>query len=136
MMTVVQGEPVDAVKASLTALWAGADPLPRIALHKWPQGWSPADGHPLILIADDGGPMLWPVKSEHTIRITVGADDIQVARRIARKCIGHILANLPEGLAHIRREDVNALIETQHTATGADIASGTVDVVIRTEDIA
>lgn len=134
MATRVQGEPVDCVVAALEVFLADEfpDPLPRLAKHKWPANWSLADRRPLVLVADDSGPMLWPVKSDHTIRITVGADDIEVARLIARKCLGHILDNLPEGLAHIRRNGT-ALIETQHSQTGADVASGTVNVAIRTE---
>lgn len=135
MTTRVQGEPVDAVKASIVAYLADEDPLPRIATHNWPKNWSLADERPLVLIADDGGPLDYPVKSDHTIRITVGSDDVQVSRRIARKCLGHILANLPAGLEHIRRNGT-ALTEAKHSQTGADLASGTVTAVIRTEIIA
>lgn len=134
-MTRVQGDPVGAVKASIVELLAGQTPAPRIATHKWPKDWSLADGRPLVLIADDGGPFDFPVKSDHTIRISVGADDVDVCRRIARKCLGHILANLPEGLEKVRPNGT-ALTQAQHTQTGADIASGTVTAVIRTEIIA
>lgn len=134
-MPRVPGEPVDPVKASLVALLADEDPVPRIATHKWPENWSLADQQPLVLVADDGGPMLWPIKSVHTIRISVGGDDIPTVRRIAHRCIGHILANLPEGLEKIL-PDGTALTETQHTATGADVASGTVTAVIRTRIVA
>ncbi|MCV7255683.1 hypothetical protein H7J86_26310 [Mycobacterium hackensackense] len=135
MTTRVQGEPVDAVKASLVALLADEAVVPRIATHKWPKDWTLAEARPLVLIADDGGPLDWPVKSDHTIRITVGSDDVPTSRRIARKCLGHILATVPEGLAVVRPFG-QALTETQHRATGADLASGTVNVVIRTEIIA
>lgn len=134
-MTRVQGEPVDAVKASLAALLADEDPVPRIATHKWPKDWTLDERRPLVLVADDSGPVDWPVKSSHTIRITVGSDDVPTSRRIARRCLGHILDNLPEGLAHIRGNGT-ALTEAQHSQTGADLASGTVTAVIRTEDIA
>jgi hypothetical protein len=116
-------------------LLADEIPEPRIATHKWPLDWSLDDGRPLVLIADDGGGVDWPVKSDHTIRITVGSDDVPTSRRIARKCLGRILAIVPEGLAAIRKNGT-ALTEAQHTQTGADIASGTVTAVIRTEIIA
>ncbi|MCV7230668.1 hypothetical protein [Mycolicibacterium komossense] len=136
MTTRVQGEPVDAIRPALVALLGDEDPVPRIATHKWPKDWSLADKRPLVLVADDGGPVDWPVKSEHTIRITVGSDDIPTSRRIARKCLGHILANLPEGLAAIRNNGPTSLTDAQHSETGADLATGTVPVVIRTETIA
>lgn len=133
MSTRVQGEPVDAVKASIVALLADEATAPRIATHNWPADWTPNSG-PLVLLADDGGGLDYPVKSDHTIRISVGSDDVPTSRRIARKCLGHILANVPEGLAHIRKNGT-ALTEAKHRATGADIASGTVTAVIRTEII-
>lgn len=134
MTTRVQGEPVDAVKAALVAYLADEGITARIATHKWPKDWKLGDA-PLVLVADDGGPVDWPVKSQHTIRVTVGSDSVPTSRRIARKCLGHILANLPEGLAHIQRNGT-ALTDAQHSQTGADLASGTVIAVIRTEDIA
>jgi hypothetical protein len=130
----VQGDPIPAVNAALVDLLADELVAPRIATHKWPKDWSLADRRPLVLIADDGGGVDWPVKSAHTIRVTVGADDIAVARRLARRCLGHILDTLPEGLDYVPPRGV-ALIETQHTATGADVASGTLTAVIRTEII-
>lgn len=133
MSTRVQGEPVDAVKASIVALLADEATAPRIATHNWPADWTPDSG-PLVLLADDGGGLDYPVKSDHTIRISVGSDDVPTSRRIARKCLGHILANVPEGLAVIRKNGT-ALTEAKHRATGADIASGTVTAVIRTEII-
>lgn len=135
MTTRVQGSPVPFVKAAVVAFLAGENIVARVATRKWPKDWTLADGRPLVLIADDGGNVDWPVKSDHTIRITVGSDDANTSERIARKCLGHILANLPEGLAHIRRNGT-ALITTQHSQTGADLASGTVTAVIRTEIIA
>lgn len=136
MTTRVQGDPVPPVKAAVAAHLAdeGEDPMPRIATGKWPKDWKLHDA-PLVLIADDGGPVEFPIKSDHTIRITVGSNDLQVSRRLARKCLGHILDSLPEGLVKIRSNGT-ALIETQHTETGADVASGTVTAVIRTEIIA
>lgn len=131
----MQGNPAALVKASIVAFLADENIDARVATRKWPQNWALAEGRPLVLIADDGGGLDYPVKSDHTIRITVGSDDADVSARIARKCLGHILANLPEGLAHIRRNGT-ALTEAQHSQTGADIASGTVTAVIRTEIIA
>lgn len=133
--TRVIGEPATAVADALRAYVAGLDPLPRIATHKWPANWSLADGRPLVLVADDAGPVDWPVKSDHTIRVTVGGDDVVTVRELARKCLGHILDTLPEGLVKIRPNGT-ALDETQHSQTGADVASGTVTAVIRTEIIA
>ncbi|MCV7208787.1 hypothetical protein H7J75_08945 [Mycolicibacterium canariasense] len=123
------------MKAALVALLADEAPVPRIATHKWPKDWTLDEKRPLVLIADDPGDIDWPVKSEHIIRITVGSDDVPTSSRIARRCLGHILANLPEGLAAIQPFGT-AITRTQHRATGADLASGTVNVVIRTEIIA
>ncbi|OCB56128.1 hypothetical protein A5722_14615 [Mycobacterium vulneris] len=133
--TRVQGLPADAVKAALVTYLADQNIVARIATHKWPKDWTLADGRPLVLVADDGGPFDYPVKSDHTIRITVGSDDVPTSSDIARKCLGHILANLPEGLAAIRKNGT-ALTKAQHSQTGADVASGTVTAVIRTEIIA
>lgn len=124
-----------AVKASLVALLADETIVPRVATYKWPADWTLADKRPLVLIGDDGGSLLWPIKSDHTVRIAVGSDDVQESVRIARRCLGHILANLPEGLEKIR-ENGTALTVTQDKDTGADVASGTVTAVIRTEIIA
>ncbi|WP_349318864.1 hypothetical protein [Mycolicibacterium canariasense] len=135
MSTRVQGDPVGPVKAALVALLADETPVPRIATHKWPKDWTLDEKRPLVLIADDGGDLDYPVSSDHTIRVTVGSDDVPTSRRIARKCLGHILATVPEGLSVVRPFG-QALTEATHRATGADLASGTVNVVIRTEIIA
>lgn len=134
MTTRVQGDPVDPVKAALVALLADESPVPQFATHNWPKEWQPGIGGPLVLIADDTGPVDWPVKSAHTIRISVGSDDVPTSRRIARRCLGHILGTVPEGLAAIRKNGT-ALTMAKHRATGADVASGTVTAVIRTEII-
>lgn len=134
MTTRVQGDPVDPVKDVLVTLLADEPSNPRFATHKWPKDWSLADSRPLVLIADDGGPLDYPVKSNHTIRITVGSDDVPTSRRIARRCLGHILGTVPEGLEDIRPNGT-ALTMAVHRTTGADLASGTVTAVIRTEEI-
>lgn len=134
MTTLAQGDPVGPVKAAIVALLADEATAPRIATHNWPGDWSLADNRPLVLIADDGGGLDYPVKSAHTIRISVGSDDVPTSRRIARRCLGHILGTVPEGLGAIRKNGT-ALTMAKHRATGADIASGTVTAVIRTEII-
>ena len=132
-MTRVPADPIPAAKAAIVALLADETPAPRIATRKWPADWSLADGQPLVLIADDGGPIDWPVLGRHTIRVTVGSGDAVTSGRIARKCIGHLLDSVPAGLADIRGG--TGVIETQHTKTGADLASATVSAAVRTEEI-
>ena len=86
-----------------------------------PDKWVPADGA-LLIVADDGGPALWPIKSRHTIRLTAWADGRTLARGIAAYAAGLLGDGRPTGVAHVER-DMGTILDARDPNTGAILAS-------------
>lgn len=95
-----------------------------------PNTWKPADGA-IVLVADDGGPLQWPVLSKNIVRITVLGNGMDPVRELAEDCMGHIFEDIPTGLSHIKR-DGTTILEARDPKTGADMASFTVTATVRT----
>lgn len=135
-MTRVPQTPGPYVRAALRTFLA-TQPLPdgvtafQVA-SSVPKDWSVDSGVVLIVVADDGGPVDWPVKSSHTVRLVVRAKGEPLADPIASVCAGHILDTLPEGLAYMSKRAT--FTKARDTKTGADMASFTVTATVRTRE--
>lgn len=122
-----------------------ADPLPR--LRQWlqdqtadadvradlPDKWI-LGSRPVIIIADDGGPMVWPVKSQHTIRITGWGDDRVLVRRMVARAVGNLHGAQLPGLVVSRSS--GAVLEARDGATTARLASALMTINVRTVEVA
>lgn len=114
---------------SNVALFNGAV---RVSEEDVPTDWNLRTDPPLATVYDDGGPASWPYLRDPTIRITVRARGKPLAKRVAARADGHLRANLPSGVACIRRERGSAFVVTADSATGADLASFTHSVAVPT----
>lgn len=126
----VVGDPVPSVQAFLAG-WHGASV--RIA-DEVPDDWSVDTDTPLIVVADDGGPIDWPVKSSPLVRCTVYANGKQTAKQLRRVSMGALLSAPIPGVAHIRRTGIG-YTDARDPDTGADMASFTVTATVITEVI-
>lgn len=125
----IPGSPAPLVKADLVAFLAGTARVVRDV----PDKWTPSDG-PVVLVADDSGPLSWPVMSRNVVRVTVFAEGKDPARNIALRCAGYLHDNNPAGIAHISRSG-SSILEARDPQTGADMASFTVSATVRTVDV-
>ncbi|QFG10030.1 tail terminator [Mycobacterium phage IdentityCrisis] len=130
MMTRVQADIVPAVKQWLREQNIGA------AIHSSvPRDWTPEEGA-LLTVADDGGPVLWPVKSHHTVRLTAYAAGRTEARRIVSLAAGKLAESSPRpaGIANIA-SDMSGVLDARDKATGAMLASVLVTAKARTVEV-
>lgn len=126
---IVPGNPAPLVKASLVA-YLGSDAR---VVRDVPDTYKPASG-PVVLVADDGGPLEWPILSKNTIRVTALGNGMDLVRGIAGRCLGHLFDDIPDGLSHIRRNGTT-LLEGRDPKTGADFSSFTVTATVRTTSV-
>lgn len=115
-MTRVQADIVPAIKEWLDARISTA----AVRLNV-PDKWIPADG-PILVVADDGGPTLWPIKSQHTIRLTSYAAGRTQARAIVALAAGLLGDGRPAGVASIS-SDMGSVLDARDSNTGAMLAS-------------
>jgi hypothetical protein len=117
-MTRVQADILPGVRAWLDSKGIGAAVRGNV-----PPKWTPADGA-LLIVADDGGPALWPIKSKHTIRLTGWAAGRTEARRIVTLAAGKLAESRPRppGVAHVNA-DMGAVLDGRDKDTGAMLAS-------------
>lgn len=111
----------DWLSAELAPIW----PNLTVALEN--EGWAFGDA-PLLVVADDGGSMQWPVATKTTARIfsmTTGRDT-----EIVRRALGLLLCKPVPGIASILPG--TSVIEARDKRTRADLASATVIVRART----
>lgn len=127
---IIPGNPAPIVKASLMT-YLGSDAR---VVRDVPDLWKPADG-PVVLVADDGGPLSWPIMSRIVVRITVFANGKDSARLLAGRCAGHLHDNTPSGLANISRSGTS-ILEARDPQTGADMASFLITATVRTVEVA
>jgi hypothetical protein len=120
------------------------DPLPR--LRQWlqdrtadvdiradlPDKWIPGN-RPVVIVADDGGPMEWPIKSRHTIRITGWGDDRVLVRRMVAVAVGELHGAQLSGLVVSRSS--GAVIEARDSTTGGRLASALMTITARTVEV-
>lgn len=86
-----------------------------------PEKWLPANG-PILVVADDGGPTMWPIKSQHTIRLTAYAAGRTEARAIVTLAAGLLGMGRPPGVHHIDSE-MGSVLDARDSNTGAVLAS-------------
>ncbi len=98
-------------------------------------GWTPQAGA-LLMVADDGGRVRLPVKSRHTIRLTVYAEGLTEARRIVTLAAGKLVASRPRpaGVRYID-PDIGAVLEGRDEESGAMLASVMLTAVARTVEV-
>jgi hypothetical protein len=121
----VPGNPEVIVKAALMT-FLGADAR---VVRDVPDDYKRTD-KPLVLVADDGGPMKWPIKSNNIIRVTAFASGPDAARAMAARCLGHV-----HSLSHVKKSDGTTLLKGRDPKTGADFSSFTVTAVTRTTSV-
>lgn len=89
------------------------------------------EGPPALVVSDDGGGILWPVKLDTTIRITVFAVTRSKARGMASWAMGIVMARRAPGAAqHIpgvaHLGNPSGILSAVDSRTGAYMASFTV----------
>lgn len=123
------GDAVPPIKAFLAAFHGASV---RIA-DEVPDDWTVDVDAPLILVADDGGPTMWPVWSKPLARCTVYANGKQTAKDLRRISMGALLAGPVPGV-YIGHSGIG-YTDGRDPDTGADMASFTVTATVRTEVI-
>jgi hypothetical protein len=92
------------------------------------------DDDPLLIVADDGGPVRWPIKSQHTIRLTAWAAGRTEARRIVALAAGKLGTGRPDGVVHVNA-GMGGILDARDKTTGARLASVLVIVHARTVEV-
>ena len=124
----VPGDPSPILRAHLAGQLATREPGTTFGL-VLPDDWKPkSPAH--VLVADDGGPMRWPISSRPRMRITVYADGRTKARRIAGLCLGIVLSQRVEGIAQML--DPTAVFDARDPHTGGVLAFFTFAATVRT----
>lgn len=98
-----------------------------------PSNWVWGESVPFVGVFDDSGPSRWPVATLHRIRITAWAEDRPSSRFIASRCMAVLLAHRIPGVGRIN--DPTAIIEARDTNNSAYMASATVQVLARTQQL-
>lgn len=83
-----------------------------------------------LLVANDGGPMAWPVATRPTLRLTAFAAGRTEAVRVAGKAMGLLLCRRVPGIAHVAPG--MSIIDDRDDKTKAFFASTTVLITLRT----
>ena len=94
-----------------------------------PEKYKPTDP-PFLLIANDGGPMHYPVSTRPTVRLTAYASGRDQAVALVGKAMGMLLCRRVPGIANVRPG--SNVIDDRDEKTKAFFASVTVLVTIRT----
>lgn len=128
-------DPAKAIKNAVAGHWSTTHPTWTATLHV-DDDYKPTPGHPVLLVADDGGPRIrgdsWTVRQlprRPLIRYTAFATGRDEALGCVDDAVDHILTNRPAGIARI--EDVSTPLLTRDRATGAFLASITMPVIVR-----
>ena len=124
-MTRVQADVLPGIVDYLDPLIADADVRLNV-----PEKWKPTDTAVLV-VADDGGPAMWPIMSQHTVRLTAYANGRTTARSIVRKACGLLGYGRPAGVHHVARE-MSTILDARDPDTGAVLASVLLTVTART----
>ncbi|MEI8229421.1 MAG: hypothetical protein WCH77_14320, partial [Planctomycetota bacterium] len=98
-----------------------------------PEKWKPADT-PVLVVADDGGPTMWPAMSRHTIRLTVYAAGRTQARTIASLAACLLGDGRPNGVNHVS-SDMGSILDARDPNTGAVLASVLITATSRTVEV-
>ncbi|WP_336793014.1 hypothetical protein [Gordonia malaquae] len=126
-MTIRQpADPAQTIKDWLAVELPKIWPQVRVVL-ELPDDWE-LGADPVLVVADDAGPVVWPILTAHTIRIysmTTGRDTEYV-----RRALGLLLSQKVPGIASILPG--TSVIEARDKRTRGDLASATVRVRART----
>lgn len=98
-----------------------------------PEKWTTNDS-PVLVVADDGGPVQWPIKSQHTIRLTAYGSGRSEVRAIASYAAGLLGYGRPTGVAHID-SGMSGILDTRDPATGAFLASVLITAQAKTIEV-
>ncbi|CAM3038672.1 hypothetical protein [Skermania piniformis] len=127
----VPTDPLPALREFLAERWAERDPRPRVALNL-SSDWTRHTG-PEVVLADDSGPMRWPVETLPQLRVTVYAGGRSIARDVAGVTLGWLLCLRVPGIAKILPGA--ALIDARDPDTTGHVASFTVRARVRTHEL-
>ncbi|MEX0687703.1 MAG: hypothetical protein WD072_03425 [Pirellulales bacterium] len=130
---MAQRDPAKAIKTALVDFFDDTDVSVTLEV---PDDYTPVDGEPVLLVADDGGNQVstgaWMAGKgllSITIRMTAFARGRTEARATLDAAMDHLLANRPEDVARI--ENVPAVLDTRDRETGAYLASIAMPVIVR-----
>ena len=132
---MAQPDPAKAVKTALADFFDGEESSITVTLEV-PDDYTPVDGEPLLLVADDGGDQInagaWMAGRgllRITLRLTAFARGRSEARAVIDAATDQLMATRPTEL--VRIENIPAVLETRDRETGAYLASITMPVVVR-----
>ena len=130
---MAQHDPAKAIKTALADFFGGSGVSVTLEV---PDDFTPVDGSPLLLVADDGGdqvnPGAWLAGKgllRITIRLTAFARGRTESRAVMDAAIDQLRANRPAEVARI--ENFPAVLDTRDRETGAYLASITMPVVVK-----
>jgi hypothetical protein len=130
---MAQVDPAKAIKTALADFFDGEDVSVTLEV---PDDYTPVDGEPLLLVADDGGNQVstgpWMAGKgllRITIRMTAFARGRTEARATLDAAMDHLLADRPAEVTRI--ENVPAVLDTRDRETGAYLASIAMPVIVR-----
>lgn len=127
-MTRVQADVILAIKDWLNDRIEDADVRLNV-----PEKWTTSNT-PVLVVADDGGPVYWPIKSQHTIRLTAYGSGRTQVRAIAALAAGLLGYGRPTGIASID-SDMGGILDARDPATGAFLASVLLTVQAKTVEV-
>jgi hypothetical protein len=127
-VTRVQADIIPAVKDWLQSRITNADVRLNV-----PEKWTPTNT-PVLVVADDGGPVTWPIKSEHTIRLTAYGSGRTQVRSIVAKAAGLLGSGRPTGIASIN-SDMGAILDARDPETAAFLASVLLSAYAKTVEV-
>lgn len=130
---MAQVDPAKVIKTALADFFDDTDVAVTLEV---PDDYTPVDGEPLLLVADDGGNQVstgpWMAGKgllRITIRMTAFARGRTEARATLDAAMDHLLADRPAEVARI--ENVPAVLDTRDRETGAYLASIAMPVIVR-----
>lgn len=128
-------DPAKDIKDAVVEHWSTAHPDWSATLHV-DDDFQPIAGHPLLLVADDGGPRIitgaWLVRKvprRPTLRFTAFAVGRTEARACVDDAVDFIRLNRPPAITRI--EDISDPLVTRDRVTGAFLASITMPCLVR-----
>jgi hypothetical protein len=126
-VTYVQADVLPAIKD-----WLNDRLTPEVRLNV-PDRWTTASD-PVLVVADDGGPVQWPIRSEHIVRLTAYGSGRTEVRAIAAKAAGLLGYGRPAGIAYIDSQ-MGSILDARDSETGAYLASVLVTVQAKTVEV-
>lgn len=105
----------------------------RVVKETLPTDWTPEASGPVVVIADDSGPMRWPVATKPLVRVTAwGRGRTQVVD-LAGTAIGLLLCKPIDGIASVTPG--TAVVADRDGKTGGWFATFAVNTTVRTAEL-